>query len=161
MSMKKMLLIGKTGSGKTTLCQWLHEQTIVYQKTQAVAFYDYAIDTPGEYLENRNYYSALIVTACEADIIVLLEDPTMEQSYFPPGFAGVFDKPIWGIISKMGLVTDPSQVVRARVRLKESGAQRIFEVDTLSGLGLEVLKAAVEMASDESYQWRAGEMTFA
>ncbi|MDE4771639.1 EutP/PduV family microcompartment system protein, partial [Klebsiella pneumoniae] len=31
-----------------------------------------AIDTPGEYLENRCLYSALLTSACEADVIALV-----------------------------------------------------------------------------------------
>ena len=69
--MKKVIFIGKTGSGKTTLCQKLHDLEIQYKKTQSIEVYDESIDTPGEYLENRFYYKALIVTAADADIIAV------------------------------------------------------------------------------------------
>lgn len=70
--MKKIMLIGKTGSGKTTFCQAYKNQELIYKKTQAIDFMDELIDTPGEYIENRVYYKALIVTSNECDIIVSL-----------------------------------------------------------------------------------------
>ena len=48
--MKKVIFIGKTGSGKTTLCQKLDELDIKYKKTQSVEKYKNSIDTPGEFL---------------------------------------------------------------------------------------------------------------
>ena len=45
--MSRVIFIGKTGCGKTTLCQKLNELEIKYKKTQAVELYDNAIDTPG------------------------------------------------------------------------------------------------------------------
>lgn len=34
--MKNIIFIGKTGCGKTTLCQKLHNMALTYKKTQAV-----------------------------------------------------------------------------------------------------------------------------
>ena len=84
--MKKIMLIGKTGSGKTTFCQAYKNQELIYKKTQAIDFMDELIDTPGEYIENRVYYKALIVTSNECDIICFLNDPTSDESFLPPGF---------------------------------------------------------------------------
>ena len=60
--MKNIIFMGKTGSGKTTLCQKLDQLELKYKKTQSVELYNNAIDTPGEYMENRNLYNALIKT---------------------------------------------------------------------------------------------------
>ena len=65
--MKKVMMIGKIGCGKTTLSQRLLGQEVKYKKTQAVEVLGSDIlDTPGEYLEQKQFYSALIVTAVEA-----------------------------------------------------------------------------------------------
>lgn len=141
--MNKVLFIGRTGSGKTTLCQWLHDQEPIYRKTQAVTYFDDCIDTPGEYLEQRGFYSALMVTACEADIIALVADPTAEESFLPTGLAGAFTKPVIGIVTKRRLA-QPRAVERAKASLQEAGARRIFVVDTLSGDGLAALRQALE-----------------
>ena len=73
-----MIFIGQSGCGKTTLCQKLNEEEIRYKKTQAVERYGESIDTPGEYLENRHFYNALIMSAVDAGIIALVADPTSE-----------------------------------------------------------------------------------
>lgn len=83
--MKRIIFIGKTGSGKTTLCQNLDNLELKYKKTQSVEIYNKSIDTPGEYLENRYYYKALVVTSADADIIALVYDCTNEESYIAPG----------------------------------------------------------------------------
>lgn len=141
--MSKVLFIGKTGSGKTTLCQWLHELTPEYRKTQAVTYFEDAIDTPGEYLEQRGMYSALMVTSCDADMIALVADPTAEESFLPHGLAGVFAKPVIGIVTKRRLASAQA-LERAKRSLSEAGVQEIFVVDTLSGDGLAALRKVLE-----------------
>ncbi len=137
--MKKVIFVGTTGSGKTTLCQKLNEENIEYKKTQAVEFYDKSIDTPGEYIENRLYYKALIVTAAEADVIAIVYDCSNEANYIPPGFASMFAKEVIGIITKIDLAMDNSQVERAEEILTLAGVSRIFKVDTLKETGIKDL----------------------
>ncbi len=43
--MGRVIFMGKTGCGKTTLCQALNNLEIKYKKTQAIELYDNAIDT--------------------------------------------------------------------------------------------------------------------
>lgn len=142
--MSRVIFIGKTGSGKTTLCQKLNELEIKYKKTQAIELYDNAIDTPGEYLENRNYYSALIVTAVDAEIIALIADPLEEECYLPPAFASTFAREVIGIITKVSLVKSEAQIQRVQERLKEAGVSCIFKVDTIEGVGIEELFAYLD-----------------
>lgn len=52
--MRRMLLIGRSESGKTTLKQVLRGEKITYKKTQYVSQYDCIIDMPGEYAENMD-----------------------------------------------------------------------------------------------------------
>ena len=44
--MKKIILMGRSGCGKTTLTQALKGETIQYRKTQYINHYDVIIDTP-------------------------------------------------------------------------------------------------------------------
>ena len=98
--MEKIMLVGRTGVGKTSFCQAMKGETLHYHKTQAVQLLDNAIDTPGEYIENRALYRALIVTAAEADLIVLMQDCTDEQCVFAPGFTSMFGNRPWGLLRK-------------------------------------------------------------
>lgn len=146
--MKKILFVGQTGSGKTTLCQRLHSQQLRYQKTQAVDYFRDAIDTPGEYLENRRFYHALITSAADAEVIGLVADPTGTDSRIPPAFAGVFDKPVIGIVTKTGQA-DAGQIRKAKKTLKDAGARPIFLVDTVEEQGLGALLNWLEEESGE------------
>ena len=46
--MKKIIFMGKTGCGKTTLTQAMRGERIAYHKTQYINHFDCIIDTPGE-----------------------------------------------------------------------------------------------------------------
>ena len=118
--MKKTIFIGKTGSGKTTLCQKIHDLDLKYKKTQSVEIYDESIDTPGEYLENRSYYKALIVTSVDADIIALVYDCTAEEAYIAPGFCSMFAKDCIGIVTKIDIANSEDKIKHARRDFKES-----------------------------------------
>lgn len=70
--MKRIMLIGPSQCGKTSLTQCMRGEALHYQKTRAIVWSPTTIDTPGEYLENRCLYSALLASACEANIIALV-----------------------------------------------------------------------------------------
>lgn len=136
--MKKVIFMGKTGSGKTTLCQKMHNLEIEERKTQAVELYSFSIDTPGEYMENRNMYHALITTSSDADIIALVFDPTQIENYLAPGFASIFAKEVIGIITKITKATQENLDLAENI-LINSGVSKIFEVDTIAGIGINKL----------------------
>lgn len=48
--MKRIMLIGPSQCGKTSLTQCWRGETLHYQKTQTIIWSPAAIDTPGEYL---------------------------------------------------------------------------------------------------------------
>lgn len=136
--MKKLMLVGKTGAGKTSLMQRLCNLPMVYHKTQAVDYNCMIIDTPGEYIENRVYYKALIVSSYEADIIGFIQEANAVESLYPPGFAEAFNKEVIGIVTKIDLESDTSI---AEEYLRRAGVVKIFKVCNLSDEGLESIKA--------------------
>ncbi len=141
--MKKIIFMGKSKSGKTTLCQKLHDLAVKYRKTQAIEQYTHAIDTPGEYLENRHYYSALIVSAADAKIIGVVANPLEKENYIPPAFAMTFSRPVIGIITKIALAS-PEEISRAENALKNGGITKIFKTDSIENIGLEPLFSYLE-----------------
>lgn len=136
--MKKLLLIGKTGSGKTTLSQALQGLTITYRKTQAVSYSPCIIDTPGEFVENRRYYSALLASSTGCDLVGLVQDGTLRNSVFPPKFASMFNKKVIGIISKTE--HEHCNVARAEKFLRWAGAEEIIHTSSLSHCGISELQ---------------------
>lgn len=135
--MKKIMMIGRSGCGKTTLTQVLQNQEIGYKKTQAIEFFNNAIDTPGEYIENRRFYNALIVSAADCDIIALLQSSIDEQCIFPPGFATSFAKPVIGIITKSDLCESEDDLNRSKEFLKEAGVEKIYTISSLKNHGVD------------------------
>lgn len=137
--MKKLMLIGKVGCGKTTLLQYLTNQNISYKKTQALEVKDNIIDTPGEYVERRQYYQALAITATEVDIVLLLQDPTDMTFLLPPGLQAMFQKPMVGVVTKSDLIKDEKQLKMAERSLTLAGAHPIFKICSMTGEGLKEL----------------------
>ena len=103
--MKKTMLIGRTGCGKTTLTQKLMNEEVKYKKTQSVTYKSKIIDTPGEYVENKMFYKSLLVLSADAKLIVLVQSAIDGATLFPPKFSTMFPrKEVIGVITKIDLV---------------------------------------------------------
>ncbi len=139
--MKKIMLIGGIGCGKTTLCQSFNRQDRIYHKTQTVQVVGSTIDTPGEYIENRALLRGLIVTAVEADEVLFMQDCTSRRFCFSPGQAAMFACPVVGVVSKADLAESPRDVEQAIELLQTAGAKRIFVISTATGQGLAELSS--------------------
>ncbi|CBG88891.1 EutP/PduV family microcompartment system protein [Citrobacter rodentium] len=138
--MKRMMLIGPSQCGKTSLTQALCGETLHYQKTQAIVWSAAAIDTPGEYLENRCLYSALLTSACEADVIAQVLNSDAQWPPFSPGFTGPMNRPAIGIVTKADLA-DPQRLSRVSEWLELAGAQKVFVTSAVNGAGIDKLFA--------------------
>lgn len=134
--MKKILLIGKTGCGKTTLTQRVNGEEIKYKKTQMITIEEDVFDTPGEYLENKFMYSALIISSYDSDVIGLVQASDDPENMFPPSFSTAFTKPVIGIITKSDLNGD---LHSAEEKLKNAGAEKIFILSSYDDSGIEEL----------------------
>jgi ethanolamine utilization protein EutP len=136
---KNVILIGSSTCGKTTLAQRLNGEEIDYKKTQAIEVINTTIDTPGEYLENRALYKALVVTATEADIILFVQDATDERFRFSPGQAQMLMPTVLGVVSKADLAT-AEQIAAAKELLELAGAAEIFVTSAVTGEGCPALQ---------------------
>ena len=132
--MKKIILVGHVACGKTTLCQCLNGMEMKYKKTQALEVIHQTIDTPGEYVERRSLFHALVVTSVEADQVLFM---------FAPGQAAAFPIPVAGVVSKADMAT-PQQVKNAVELLELAGASPIFVVSAFTGQGIEELREFLE-----------------
>jgi len=136
----KTLLIGKTGVGKTTLIQRLKGEDLSHRKTQTIEYHMNFIDTPGEYLEHREFYRALIVTAVDADFIGFMQGCGDEDVWLPPAFAMTFARPVFGIVSKSDLARNDEDIRIADEVLRCAGAQRTFVVSAAKNTGIDELR---------------------
>ena len=136
---KRIILIGRSTAGKTTLCQYINHEDLSYHKTQTVqVINDTIIDTPGEYLERRGFRGALMVTSADADVIVFLQDATENGTMFPPSYHSTFSKPTVGVVTKKDIAS-PHQIELAVKYLEMAGAQTIFVISSVTGEGVDAL----------------------
>ena len=144
---KKVLLVGSVACGKTTLAQRLNGLVRSYKKTQSIEVIGHTIDTPGEYLERRSLFSALVVTAADADEVLFLLDPTQDLYLYSPGQAGAFSAPVTGVVTKADLA-DEGQLRDGRDLLEMAGVGRIFTISAVTGEGMEELAAHLGALAD-------------
>ena len=145
--MKKTMLIGRTGCGKTTLTQKLMDEEVKYKKTQAVSYKNKIIDTPGEYVENKIYYKSLLVLSADAKMIVLVQSAIDGATLFPPKFSTMFPKKdVIGVITKTDL--ENANIERSKKFLIEAGVTEVFTIGLEDSEGLEEIKK--RLVVDES-----------
>lgn len=143
---KRIILIGRSAAGKTTLCQAMNHEQLHYYKTQTVQIINQTmIDTPGEYLERTYMRGALSVSAADADIIVLVQDATEDGTMFPPMFTSMYGKPAIGVITKSD-IAQAQQLENAHKYLQMAGVKQIFVTSSYENKGVHELMQALGYA---------------
>lgn len=136
---KRIILIGHSAAGKTTLCQYFSHQALQYHKTQTIQIINQnMIDTPGEYIERTYMRGALMVSSADADLIVLVQDATDHSTIFPPAYTSMYAKPAIGIVTKADLASE-NEIADAKKYLELAGVQKIFVTSSVEGTGFEEL----------------------
>ena len=116
----KIILIGRSMAGKTTLCQYLTNEELRYKKTQTIQV---------------------------IDCIVLVQQSTESGTMFPPGYATTFGKPCVGVVTKCDLGSR-EQIENAKKYLELAGAKKTFVTSSYTGEGFDAfLKYMEEMDS--------------
>ena len=134
---RRVIFIGASMAGKTTLTQAMMREELRYRKTQTLDIVGgFIIDTPGEYLERGGMRGALSVAAAEARLIVFLQSASAAQSFFPPSFASMFGKPVAGVVTKTDIAS-PEEIAEAKIRLTRAGVGRIFVTSAYTGEGIQ------------------------
>ncbi len=135
--MKKLILMGRSESGKTTLKQALSKEKIQYDKTQYIHYGDVLIDTPGEYAQTHRLGHALALYSYEADVVGLLAAATESYTLFPPNITCMVNREVIGIVTK---INEPkANPSLAELWLRNAGCREIFFVDSVTGEGVDAL----------------------
>jgi len=129
--------MGRVGSGKTTLTQALKGENIHYKKTQYVYYGDTLIDTPGEYIQSREFGAALALYSYEADVVGLLLSATEQYSLFSPNITCLANREVIGIITKADHPEARPDLAEMWLRL--AGCEKVFTVSSVSGEGIQDL----------------------
>lgn len=140
----RFLLIGVSGTGKTEFCRAMAglSKRQASGPTQMIVFLGDYIDTPGVYLEQPRFYPALITCQQQADAVVLMAASDQEGQPFPDGFAQMFSKPVFGVITKADLAAgNPDQ---AKAMLRRAGVSEPYSfVSALEKDGLKEWKDTI------------------
>ena len=132
--MRKLILIGKSESGKSTLIDAIRGGDLAYHKTQYVLYSDDIIDTPGEYAETKTLGGALAVYSYESDLVGLVASATQQRTYFPPNIVGMSNRPVVTKIDAPDARPD-----MAAMWLEDSGCEKIFYTSAYTGEGVQEL----------------------
>lgn len=103
MRKKRIMVVGPTSCGKTTLVNWLNDYEGPLKKTQDMIYGKNTIDVPGSYIENTWMYKHIIAAAQDASHVLILVDQSRCVNKYPPGFAKAFRCPVIGVITKADL----------------------------------------------------------
>lgn len=133
-TMKKIILMGRSRAGKTTLTQALKGEKITYKKTQYISNFDVIIDTPGEYLETGVLGRALALYSYEADVVGLLIGATEPFSLYPPNITCTVNREVIGIVTKIDKPGADADQAERWLRL--AGCEKIFRVNSKTGEGI-------------------------
>ena len=141
---KRVVLMGGTGCGKTSLANVLSHHDGPLKRTQDMIFRSRTLDLPGSYLEIPWMYRYLIFAVQNYGACVLmLVDPSCPVSIGAPGFAHVFNCPVAGVVTKVDRAAEDRAYldngIRELKRLGVGGPH--FAVSTATGAGLDELDA--------------------
>ncbi|PID16135.1 ethanolamine utilization protein EutP [Sporosarcina sp. P34] len=140
----KAMLIGAVRAGKSTLTNALLGREVEAFKTQTLSYYDWIVDTPGEYTENPMFYKNIMATALEVTHVLYLQDATSEKLIFPPGFSmGIPKLPI-GVITKCDL--SEANIDRSLGMLKTvMNVGPIVMISSKTGMGIKHIKELTKL----------------
>ncbi|TYR78914.1 ethanolamine utilization protein EutP [Priestia megaterium] len=142
----RAMLVGSIGAGKSTLTNALLERQVEAVKTQTLIYYDWIVDTPGEYIENPLFYKNIMATALEVTHVLYLQDATRKKTIFPPSFSMGINKLPIGVITKSDSEdADVSLAIAELERVITKGP--IVVTSSLKGEGLQEIRDLVKCKS--------------
>lgn len=139
MRKKRIMVIGPTHCGKTTLVNILNDYDGPLRKTQDMIYGKNTIDVPGSYIEIPWMYKHLIAAAQDASLVLILVDQSKYSNIYSPGFAKAFRCPVIGVITKIDLMPENQELCLKQ--LKHIGiSEPYYNISVLSGVGIADLK---------------------
>lgn len=154
---KKIMFMGRSGAGKTTLTQALYGEDIEYHKTQYVNYSEYIIDPPGEYIEDKQFGFALALYSYEVDVVGFILAANEPFSLYSPASTATATRPVIGIVTQINNPgADPAL---AKEWLEIAGCEKVFFIDSVTREGLDKLIDYLGWNEDEKPDGKTDEKT--
>jgi ethanolamine utilization protein EutP len=148
---KRIMLIGNSRTGKTSLANRINSEDLEVMKSQAIRYGENTIDTPGEYLESPMMHKYIISAAQDADAVLFVQSFDQPVFSFPPNFAQVFNAKRIGVITKNDLPEKRNDLGILLSNFREIGLDEpIFITSSETGEGIEELKRYLLKKGDEN-----------
>ncbi|MCT4543255.1 MAG: EutP/PduV family microcompartment system protein [Vallitalea sp.] len=139
MRKKRVMVIGPTKSGKTTLVNALNDYDGPLRRTQDIIYGKNTIDVPGSYIENTWMYKHIIAVSQDASHILILINQSKCDNIYSPGFAKLFRCPVIGVITKVDLNVENEKLCYKQ--LKEIGiSEPYYKISIPNKIGIKELK---------------------
>ena len=140
--MKKLFLMGRSETGKTSLTQALKGEELHYVKTQYTNTEGDTIDSPGEYAESKRFSVGLACFSFEADVVAIVQAADEPYNLFSASLRSFILRPLIGIITK----TDSpyANIPMVRQWLLNAGCERIFLINNVTREGIQDLLEYLE-----------------
>ena len=126
-TLRSTLWVGSTYSHVETVVQRLLGVKKILSRPMAVYREGNCVLTPGEYIENPWYFSALLVSSYDVDTVVLGYRLGEPFNPYPPATAGAFNRNVVGVVI-MNDALDRSQIGESVRLLRLAGANDICVV---------------------------------
>lgn len=138
---KRIMLIGNSRTGKTSLANRINSEDFEVMKSQAICYGENTIDTPGEYLESPLMHKYIISASQDADVVLFVQSFDQPVFSFPPNFAQVFNGRKIGVITKSDLPDKWNDLERLQSNFREIGLEEPYFITSVrTGEGIEELK---------------------
>ncbi|MBI6871524.1 EutP/PduV family microcompartment system protein [Clostridium aciditolerans] len=139
MRKKRIMVIGPSRCGKTTLVNALNNYDGPLRRTPDLIYGKNTIDVPGSYLENTWMYKHIIAASQDASHVLILVDQSNCAEIYSHGFAKSFRCPVIGVITKCDLM--PENEEKSLRQLKSIGVtEPYFHISFKVGTGIDALK---------------------
>ncbi|WP_411167486.1 EutP/PduV family microcompartment system protein [Clostridium sp. MB05] len=139
MRKKRIMVIGPSRCGKTTLVNELNNYQGELKRTQDMIYGKNTIDVPGSYIENSWMYKHIIAAAQDASHVLILIDQSRCTDVYPHGFAKSFRCPVIGVITKCDLMPENKENCLRQLRII-GVPEPYFHISVSKRIGIDDLK---------------------
>lgn len=129
-TLRSTLWVGSTYCRAEMVVKNLLELTYSLPRPMAIYRKENCLLTPGEYIENPWYFSALLVSSYNVETVVFVYRLGEPFNPYPPATAGAFNREVVGVIVVSKLIDETvwKQIQEAKLLLKLAGALTVCVV---------------------------------